>query len=406
VRLESITIEGFKNIDKVSIELGEGITALVSPNGYGKTNVIEAIRFAMDYIHADPESKSEMMSELSCVPVNRDFVGENFSVEFSFAHDYEDNSSKGVYGFEFEWLYDPDKRGIVKEWLEIREEEKSKRFNKMISRDGNAYYRSAPTGRCSTPIEVAPNELVINRIAHDSKLFYHSIVSELNQITMHDNLTEQIDLPTFLYELKQKNATRFQIIGSALTTVFEDIEAIDAQQISVARQHGVKASNKVPFVNDNSMYSLYVKKKSLNQPIDYRCLSRGEKAVLMMMACQMLSEQRGDVMFCLDEPENSLHPELIQSYIDLLEQLQLSAPDCSILITTQNPFILQYLMTRKIYIALPNERTAADFRKISDKRVKQLWKDSDSCDESVGLYILDLLSSDEDGIMQLKSYLE
>lgn len=406
MRLESITIEGFKNIDKVSIELGEGITALVSPNGYGKTNVIEAIRFAMDYIHADPESKSEMMSELSCVPVNRDFVGENFSVEFSFAHDYEDNSSKGVYGFEFEWLYDPDKRGIVKEWLEIREEEKSKRFNKMISRDGNAYYRSAPTGRCSTPIEVAPNELVINRIAHDSKLFYHSIVSELNQITMHDNLTEQIDLPTFLYELKQKNATRFQIIGSALTTVFEDIEAIDAQQISVARQHGVKASNKVPFVNDNSMYSLYVKKKSLNQPIDYRCLSRGEKAVLMMMACQMLSEQRGDVMFCLDEPENSLHPELIQSYIDLLEQLQLSAPDCSILITTQNPFILQYLMTRKIYIALPNERTAADFRKISDKRVKQLWKDSDSCDESVGLYILDLLSSDEDGIMQLKSYLE
>ena len=223
---------------------------------------------------------------------------------------------------------------------------------------------------------------------------------------MHDNLTEQIDLPTFLYELKQKNATRFQIIGSALTTVFDDIEAIDAQQISVARQHGVKASNKVPFVNDNSMYSLYVKKKSLNQPIDYRCLSRGEKAVLMMMACQMLSEQRGDVLFCLDEPENSLHPELIQSYIDLLEQLQLSAPDCSILITTQNPFILQYLMTQKIYIAIPNERTAADFRKISDKRVKQLWKDADSCNESAGLYILDLLSSDEDGIKQLKSYLE
>ena len=406
MRKESIKIEGFKNIDKVSIELGEGITALVSPNGNGKSNAIEAIRFAMDFIHADPDSKSEMMSKLSCVPINSDFVGKNFSVEFSFVHDYEDSSSKGVYGFEFEWLYDPDQRGIVKEWLEIREEEKSKRFNKMISRDGNAYYRSSPTGRCSTPIEVAPNELVINRIAHDSKLFYHSIVSELNQITMHDNLTEQIDLPTFLYELKQKNATRFQIIGSALTTVFDDIEAIDAQQISVARQHGVKASNKVPFVNDNSMYSLYVKKKSLNQPIDYRCLSRGEKAVLMMMACQMLSEQRGDVLFCLDEPENSLHPELIQSYIDLLEQLQLSAPDCSILITTQNPFMLRYLMTQKIYIAIPNERTAADFRKISDKRVKQLWKDADSCNESAGLYILDLLSSDEDGIKQLKSYLE
>ena len=135
-------------------------------------------------------------------------------------------------------------------------------------------------------------------------------------------------------------------------------------------------------------------------------LSKGERAGLTMMACQMLSEKRGDVLFCIDEPENSLHSELIQSYIDLLEQLQLSAPDCSILITTQNPFILQYLMTRKIYIALQNERTAADFRKISDKRVKQLWKDSDSCDESVGLYILDLLSSDEDGIRQLKSYLE
>ena len=406
MRIERIRIEGFKNIDKVNIELGEGITALVSPNGYGKTNVIEAIRFAMDFIHADSERKSEMMSELSCVPINRDFVGKNFSVEFSFAYDFEDNSSKGIYGFEFEWLYDADQRGIVKEWLEIREEEKSKRFNKMISRDGSALYRSAPTGRCSTTIDIASNELVINRIAHDSKLFYHLIVRELDQMTMYDNLTEDIDLPTFLYELKQKSLNHYQIIESALATVFDDIEAIDVQKISVVRQHGIKTTSRVPFINDNNVYSLYIKKKSLNQPVDYIYLSKGEKAVLEIMACQMLSEKRENVLFCIDEPEHSLHPEMIQAYIDLLGQLQLSAPDCSILITTQNPFILQYLMTRKIYVSLPNKRTAADFRKISDKRVRQLWKDAASYDESAGLYILDLLSSDEDGIRQMESYLE
>lgn len=406
MRLESIRIEGFKNIDKVSVELGQGITALVSPNGYGKSNCIEAIRFAIDFIHADSGRKTEMMSRLSCVPINRDFVGKDFSVEFSFACDDEDNASKGIYGFEFEWLYDSVQKGIIKEWLEIREEEKSKRFNKMISRDENTFYRSAPTGRCSTSIDVASNELVINQILHNSKLFYHSVVKELDQMTMYDNITEQIDLPKYIYELKQTNNNQYQIIESALTTIFDDIESIDAQQINVVRQHGIKATSRVPFVNDNNVYSLYVKKRSLNQPVDYRCLSKGEKAVLEMMACQMISEKRGDVLFCIDEPEKSLHPEIIQAFIDLLEQLQLSAPDCSILITTQNPFILQYLMTRKIYVALPNKRTAADFRKISDKRVRQLWKDAASYDESAGLYILDLLSSDEDGIRQMESYLE
>ena len=40
MRILSITVGGFRNIEKTTFELG-GIVGLVSANNYGKTNVLE-----------------------------------------------------------------------------------------------------------------------------------------------------------------------------------------------------------------------------------------------------------------------------------------------------------------------------------------------------------------------------
>ena len=46
--LKEIRAQGFKSFaDKISIELGTGITGIVGPNGSGKSNVVDAVRWVL-----------------------------------------------------------------------------------------------------------------------------------------------------------------------------------------------------------------------------------------------------------------------------------------------------------------------------------------------------------------------
>ena len=62
MRILNARIEGFRNIENDSVAFGAGITSLVSVNSYGKSNLMNAIQFAVDFINEDPEVKRRMMS--------------------------------------------------------------------------------------------------------------------------------------------------------------------------------------------------------------------------------------------------------------------------------------------------------------------------------------------------------
>lgn len=48
MRLSKLTVYGFKSFaDKIEIEFGDGMTSVVGPNGCGKTNVVDAIKWVM-----------------------------------------------------------------------------------------------------------------------------------------------------------------------------------------------------------------------------------------------------------------------------------------------------------------------------------------------------------------------
>ena len=58
MKLLNVKIEGFRNIESDSIEFGNGITSLVSTNSYGKSNLMRAIDFAVDFIAIHPRLRA------------------------------------------------------------------------------------------------------------------------------------------------------------------------------------------------------------------------------------------------------------------------------------------------------------------------------------------------------------
>ena len=48
MKLKTIEIQGFKSfVDRTRLEFDEGITAILGPNGCGKSNVVDAIRWVL-----------------------------------------------------------------------------------------------------------------------------------------------------------------------------------------------------------------------------------------------------------------------------------------------------------------------------------------------------------------------
>ncbi|MFR4803496.1 MAG: hypothetical protein ACLT98_09355 [Eggerthellaceae bacterium] len=69
MKLLSVAVSGFRNVAQTTIELG-GISAIVSPNNYGKSNLLQAINFGFEFMKSSSRQRESMMRSLNCMPLN------------------------------------------------------------------------------------------------------------------------------------------------------------------------------------------------------------------------------------------------------------------------------------------------------------------------------------------------
>ena len=77
MELLSVSVGGFRNLAYTTIELG-GITALVSPNNYGKSNLLDAIRFAFQFIESGNKRRNNLMRSTNCIPLSPSLSNDDF----------------------------------------------------------------------------------------------------------------------------------------------------------------------------------------------------------------------------------------------------------------------------------------------------------------------------------------
>ena len=420
-------IKGIRNISESEIVFGR-MTALVGLNGYGKSNILDAIDFGIDFIKFPPEVKRKVMSSKSNVPILQSNAGQNFAFEIELRVNSENNSFIVEYSYEFMWPKTDLRPKIIGECLKIKVDSKGQKYYTYINRDENvAKYKRSEAGRCDFHIKIDDDALVINKLLAFDDLYYLDIIKQVNNIPFfierHLDASPAYDpdpfifkgfgelelggiqnIPRAIYFLKKEHKDKFELLVNSFKQLFPRIANVDVREHKINHNKTIKIniSEDAPFMYTDSIYTMSVSDNCLIQPISFDRLSDGAKRIFLMLTYATIADIKGLSMIAMEEPENSIHPSLFQNYLDILSQL---IDKCKIIFTSHSPYVIQYLDPRSIYIGLTREDGSVNFKRIASSKVNSLLKDATQYDRSIGDYIFNLLSND-DADEVLKEYVE
>ena len=412
IALNKITIKGFRNIDVMSIKL-QGITSLLAPNNYGKSNAMDAVLFGFQFIKNLPKNKLRMMGDQSCISINKGIAGKPFVFE---EEGSVDENTDFIYGFSFDWKRNRnnDKEEefegrIVSEYLKIRNNNGEKpKYTKLIDRisSNTAKYMPSPTGRCDKDLLIESNELALNKLYNYDDLFYHNYIEIIKDFKVRriDTLSDPEDifaprlmvkdgkqsfmlgsgLSQYLYELKQKDKDYFELLVSAITNLIPTIETIDPVVIN---KLDLKIDDDAPFELPDQ-YDVIVKERYNNQQTRFQYLSTGSMKLLNLLTKVVKAQKDGVQLLLVEELENSIHPRLLQSLLSIIEDF---LGETKLLFTSHSPNLAKYLSAPQLYIGLPSEKGYVDFRTLKATKVPRVLKIAAAGEMSLGEYLFDLM---------------
>ena len=416
MEISRIRIGGFRNISEMNVSFDE-ITALVGLNGYGKSNVIDAIDFGFDFIQYSNAGKESMMKAKKCIPLLSANVGKDYFFEIESKVEYDSNIYYVFYSYSFAWKTTHSEAGISSELLKIKKEGKNQKYNTYISRNNDtAHYRTSETGRCDKKIKIENNALIINKLLALDDLYYLPIVEQINAnhfyIERHLDASSSFEpdpfvikgfkelelqgiqsIPRAIYYLKKDYPDKYQLLIHAFKLLFPNVIDLRVREIKLDQSERIEVADDAPFIFSDSIYSISITDKRLHQPIRFEQLSNGTKRVFLTLTVAIIADIKNLSMIAIEEPENSIHPSLFQSYIDIITQL---VDGCKIIFTSHSPYIIQYLNPRSVYVGISNKTGEVDFKKIATTKVHSLLSDAAKYDSSVGDYIFTLISSETD----------
>ena len=404
--IRKIRVGGITNIAEVNLPL-ESLTALVAPNNYGKSNLLVAMEFATRFLTATPQERQQMMGQRALIPINASMDSRPFEFEVcgtTEGYDYE-------YGYRFEWATTKEGltgRRITGEWLRAKGTEEPK-FRALLKREGEteALMAPTPTSRCNKPLAVDGTTLALDRLGSIDKLFFGTLVREL--LGMNVQRVNTIDNPDgifstpypqggtaqystamprrgetgyFINSLRRLAPDNYELLRSTLLQLLPDIGDFEPVQVDLSERADV------PFQVPNTYYDIRVKERANNQYTSINSVSTGCKKILYVLTMALAASMNGVQLLMFEELENSVHPRLLQSLLQVVDTL---AGKTKVFTKSHSPFVVKYLRTERISLGLPTKEGVADFRTIKPSKVKRVMQQASSEDTSVGEYLFELM---------------
>lgn len=436
MKIKSITVSGFKNLKKTRVSL-DGITAIISINNYGKSNLLEAIDFGCDFIFQNPRERKTMMRWSRAIPINKKLADNQFFFEIEFENE-EDLEYRFVrYGYSFEWFRD-DRTGqrITDEWIDARPNE-SVRYTSFLKRDKGQYRKGKDT-QAFRKINLTTEQLSIDVLSALEDIEISSVISSIKSFDYHicssldlrDRFTsvpieyvgqseddgisfDDKDVPRALYQLMQSFPEKYNLFLEAVYSLFPEFTDVKVLPYEVRNEikeltlftdeNSPDKPDNIPFRIRDELYKVIITHRYLNQPIDMAMMSTGTKRVFWLLANVFIASSKNISLIGIEELETSIHPRLLKKLLEILDE---AIENTTILISSHSPYLVQYFKPNKIYVGIPSNDGTALFKKVDFKRAKALLLSARDMEMTVGEYLFELLSGDQDSAETLSFYLE
>lgn len=215
--------------------------------------------------------------------------------------------------------------------------------------------------------------------SYDPEFFVRTDLEELDIAGIEN-------IPRTVFYLKRGYPERYERLKDAYLQLFPTFRDLDVFEIEMeaTRKIRITSNGNIPIDICNKLYDIKVNDTSLIQPISFGKLSDGAKRMFLMLTFAVIADIKGLPLIAFEEPENSLHPGLLQSFLLVITQL---TENCKIVITSHSPYMLQYIPPSSIYIGMLDEKHLAVFRRVLSSKASALLKDVSEAGLSVGDYI-------------------
>jgi len=427
MELKNINFSGFANIESFEIELGK-LNALVALNNYGKSNVLAAIEFGIDFIIQPLSVKNRMMAFRPVIPINSHIDKLPFSFEVVINTNFQNDEHSVVYGFSFEWIKNEKGKGqkIKDEYLRIKSNKADSKYKTLLNRTlEETLYLSSSTGRCDKKLKVQKNELAINKLLNFDDLFYWDIVKTINSLSVAQvdtlqnpdgifksiiikekeddlvkndysvSLADTSNAGFFIYSLMKQNPSTYELFKDSVKTLLPSIE--DFEPIEIDLKSRIKFKNekpKLPLDFPEKIYDIRVKEKNNNQQTSIDKLSSGSQKLFYVLALTIAAEHNKTPLITFEELENSIHPGLLQKLLIIIDGL---TDKTKVLLSSHSPYLIQYLDINKIKIGLPNSKGLSVFKEIKKTKFTKIINIAEEEGISVGDVIFDKMIECADG---------
>lgn len=364
--IKRVRVRNYLSLKDVDLELG-GRNVLVGPNMSGKSNLIDCLRF---------------LTSIAVVGLKQAFLNRNGFQEVLWKGDEENRISLGLaieflgegkdakktYDYEISIIGSP--KGLItveREKLTVKAGKETGTLIDLKSGQGRLTHADG-TVALSPSTDPTISALEFNVPGWEGTNFKSLIsmwrffcliparMKQANAATAQNFLNENGDNFSSWLMTLQSHREAFGRIEQVAKDVLPDLKEILTPPTQFATTY------------------VTTHEKHLKRPINIWQMSDGELIFLALLSLIFAPPELGAPMFCVEEPENHLHPRLLETLVEVLTQRQneLGPQAAQVIATTHSPYLVDRVSLEELIVVEKSKGATKFARPASKKHLREL----------------------------------